>query len=140
MSIRSDRALENHRAGMNCSQSVACVFCDAVGMDETLMRRIMEGFGLGMGCMEGTCGALSGAVAVASLRLNDTLPACPTHKQQVYAVVRQIMEAFQDKNGSVLCKDLKGAGTGKPLRSCDGCIQDAVEILERTVFAASETE
>ena len=136
MSTRSDKAMENHGLGMNCSQSVACAFCDRLDIDEALMRKLMEGFGLGMGCMEGTCGALSGAVAAASLRLSETLPASPTHKQQVYAVVRRIMEAFQAKNGSVLCKDLKGVATGKPLRSCDGCIADAVEILEQTVFAA----
>ena len=136
MSKNVEQALLNHKAGLNCSQSVACVFARQVGMDKELIRRIMEGFGLGMGCMEGTCGALSGAVAAASLRLNQTLPASVTHKQQVYAQVRKIMEAFQAKNGSVLCKDLKGVATGKPLRSCDGCIADAVEILEQTVFTA----
>ena len=30
--------------------------------------RMTEGFGLGMGCMAGTCGALSGAVLLAGLK------------------------------------------------------------------------
>ncbi|MCD7844344.1 MAG: C-GCAxxG-C-C family protein [Oscillospiraceae bacterium] len=135
MSERSERALAKHGEGCNCSQSVACAYCDLVGLDEELARRVMEGFGFGMGCMEGTCGALSGAVAIASLRLCGTLPAGPTRKKQVYAVCGQIIRDFQAKNGSVICRELKGAGTSRVLRSCDGCIQDAAELLEAALFA-----
>ena len=31
------------------------------------MFKLAEGFGLGMGCMDGTCGAVSGAVAIAGM-------------------------------------------------------------------------
>ena len=30
---RIEKALENHKKGYNCSQSVACAFCDKIGMD-----------------------------------------------------------------------------------------------------------
>ncbi|MCD8088860.1 MAG: C-GCAxxG-C-C family protein [Oscillospiraceae bacterium] len=135
MSERSERALAKHKEGCNCSQSVACAYCDLVGLDETQARRIMGGFGLGMGCMEGTCGALSGAVVIASLKLSDTLPDGPAKKKQIYDVCGQILRAFQEKNGSVICRELKGVGSGKVLRSCDGCIQDAAELLEAALFA-----
>lgn len=138
MSERSEQAVANHKSGCNCSQSVACAYCDLVGLDESLARRIMEGYGLGMGCMEGTCGALSGAVAIASLRLSDTLPAGPARKKQIYTACGEIMRAFREKNGSVLCKELKGAETGKILRSCDGCIQDAAELLDAVIFGEGD--
>ena len=68
MEERIQRALENHQKGYNCSQSVACAFCDLVGVDEDMMFRMMEAYGLGMGNMEGTCGALSGALSVLGMK------------------------------------------------------------------------
>lgn len=53
---RIEKAKENHRSGYNCSQAVACAYCDKVGIEEPFMYQMMEGFGLGMGSMEGTCG------------------------------------------------------------------------------------
>ena len=46
-------ALGRHDRGYNCSQSVACTFCDELGFDEETMFRITEGMGLGMGSMDG---------------------------------------------------------------------------------------
>lgn len=57
MESRINRADELHRKGYNCAQAVACAYCDLAGLDETTMFRVTEGMGLGMGCMEGTCGA-----------------------------------------------------------------------------------
>ena len=59
-------ALEMHHNNYACSQCVACATCDLVGLDSDLMFRLMEGFGLGMGTADQTCGAVSGAVAVLS--------------------------------------------------------------------------
>ena len=33
--------------------------------------------------------------------------------------------------GTIIGRWLKGVGTGKPLRSCGGCITDAVELLDK---------
>ena len=128
MEERIQRALENHKKGYNCSQSVACAFCDLVGMDEDTMFRIMEAYGLGMGNMEGTCGAISGAIAVLGMK-NSTGSQQIGSKTDTYAKARKMMEAFAEKNTSVLCKDLKGVG-GKPkVRTCDGCIEDAARLV-----------
>ena len=54
-------------------------------------------------------------------------------KGATYRVSREIVQKFGEKNGSVVCKDLKGIGTGKVLRSCDGCIKDAAQILEQVM-------
>ena len=53
---RIEKAKENHKNGYNCSQAVACAFCDEVGIDEKTMFALTEGFGLGLGDMQGTCG------------------------------------------------------------------------------------
>ena len=64
---RAERAAMLHREGYNCCQAVACVFADAVGVDEALLYRIGEGFGAGMGTGRGVCGAVSGAAMIAGL-------------------------------------------------------------------------
>lgn len=124
MEERIAKALENHKKGYNCSQSVACAFCDLVGVDEDMMFRMMEAYGLGMGNMEGTCGALSGALAVLGMK-NSTGCENIGSKKDTYAKAKVMMEKFAEMNTSVLCKDLKGVN-GKPkVRTCDGCIEDA---------------
>lgn len=127
MEERVQQALANHKKGYNCSQSVACAFCDLVGVDEDEMFRLMEGFGLGMGCMSGTCGALSGAVALAGMK-NSAGCRNPVSKRETYALAGEMMKKFAGKNGSVICGDLKGITTGRALRTCDGCIEDAARL------------
>ena len=51
MESRIQKTLENHRKGYNCAQSVACAYCDLVGLDEQSVFRATEAFGLGMGGM-----------------------------------------------------------------------------------------
>ena len=43
------------------------------------------------------------------------------------------MKRFEEKNGSTICRDLKGVDTGKVLRTCPGCIEDAVEIVQEVL-------
>ena len=128
MEERIQRALDNHKKGYNCSQSVACAFCDLVGVEEDMMFRMMEAYGLGMGNMEGTCGALSGALAVLSMK-NSTGKDQIGSKKDTYAKAKVIMEKFAQKNTSVLCKDLKGVGDKPKVRTCDGCIEDAARLV-----------
>ena len=55
MSIKTDKAAQNHQKGYNCAQAVACAFAEEMEIDESIIFKMMEGHGLGMGCMEGTC-------------------------------------------------------------------------------------
>ena len=118
MSNRVEKALENHGKGYNCCQAVACAYADLVGVDENLIFAAGEGFGA---CM------------VAGLLKSSRNTKEPVTKGATYRVSREIVQKFGEKNGSVVCKDLKGIGTGKVLRSCDGCIKDAAQILEQVM-------
>lgn len=138
MESRIEKAKENHRSGYNCSQAVACAYCDLVGVEEPLMHQMMEGFGLGMGCMEGTCGALSGAAIVASMKITGTLSDGSNQRAAVYKATRTMAQRFKVKNQSVICKELKGIETGKVLRDCRGCVEDAAALLEEVVFDAEK--
>lgn len=134
MEPRVKQAIVNHKKGYNCAQAVACAYCDLAGADEDAMFKMTEGFGAGIGGMEQICGAVSGAVALAGL-CNSKGSNNPTSKGGTYRISKEILHKFQDKNGSVICKELKGLETKKVLRSCEGCIQDAAQLVEEILFA-----
>lgn len=122
MESRKEKIFAPQYAMCNCAQKVLCAFSDKTGLDDALAQRIAMGLGSGMGCMQGTCGALIGVGIVLGFVSKDKLEA----RQRMAA----LMEAFQQRNGATLCKDLKGVETKAPLRSCPDCISDAIELLE----------
>ncbi len=130
---KQEKAIELHNSGYNCAQAVACAFAEELGVPEELLFSACEGFGLGMGGMEATCGAVSGAVMAAGLKNSSGDPKNPTTKVATYKYTREITGAFCEKNGTLVCKELKGVETGTVLRSCQDCIRDAVEIAERVL-------
>ena len=107
---------DKHTRGYNCAQIVLCSYAEELGIDEETLFRISEGFGAGMGGMMQTCGAVT------------AMQACDT-KPQTMKKVRELAAEFEKKNGSIVCRELKGIDTGKVLRSCDGCIEDGIRIL-----------
>ena len=116
---------------------MACAYCDLVGVSEDEIFRMTEGYGLGMGCMEGICGAVSGAAALAGMK-NSLGCENPISKKATYQLSGEILKRFREKNGSVICRELKGVDTGKALRSCSGCIRDAAELAEEILFSDAE--
>ena len=135
MNTRVEETIKRHDIGYNCAQAVACTYCDLVGVDEEMMFRIIEAFGAGMGGLEGTCGALSGACALAGMKASTGNLEKPNSKAASYKLSKEILKQFKEQNGSVICKELKGIATGTPLRSCQDCIKDAAAIAERVLFA-----
>lgn len=122
------QAAEYHTRGFNCAQAVACTLAPAVGLDPETAFALTEGFGAGMGGMTETCGAISGAVAIMGFVMSDGMEN-PKTKGQTYKLSRGIAKRFKTKNTTTVCGTLKGVGSDKgPLRSCPGCIDDAVEI------------
>lgn len=133
MKTRIDETIKKHDKGYNCAQAVACTYSDLVGMDEETIFRLTEALGAGMGNMEGTCGAVSGACILAGLKNSTGNLDIPNSKGQTYKLSREILNEFKEQNGSVVCKDLKGTETGKVLRPCEECIKDAARIDRKSV-------
>lgn len=129
MGALAEKAVANHKKKYNCAQAVACAFCDKLGRDEKEVFELMEAFGLGMGTM-GTCGAVSAMAAVVGMVESDGALDAPKTKKESYKAMKALTEKFKEKNGTVVCKELKGVETKKVIRSCDGCVQDAAELLE----------
>jgi C_GCAxxG_C_C family probable redox protein len=131
---RMEEALKKHDKGYNCAQAVSCVFCDKVGIDEETMFRFTEGMGLGMGGMEGTCGAIGAASILSGLKNSSVNLENPDSKKISYEMSSQCLSNFKNQNGSIICKDLRGEETGTVLRSCSDCITDSVRIIDETLF------
>jgi len=113
---RKEYAAERKKE-MNCCQAVLVAFADKLGKNEDELLRLGSGFGSGMATMEGTCGALVGAIMVSSL----LSPAGEARNNS-----RTIMSRFKELCGATICRDLKGIGTGKVLCSCEDCVRNAV--------------
>ena len=120
---------DKHTRGYNCAQIVLCSYAEELGIDEETLFRISEGFGAGMGGMMQTCGAVTAMfMALGLANSSGDLQACDT-KPQTMKKVLELAAEFEKKNGSIVCRELKGIDTGKVLRSCDCCIEDGIRIL-----------
>lgn len=129
MTEREERAQRLHDSGYNCAQAVACAYCDRFGLDENTAFKMAEGFGLGMGLME-VCGALTGAFMLAGCKQSKGCSHPGETKAQTYKLTKALAAAFEEKNGTYLCRTLKGVPDGTVRRSCPGCISDACQLIE----------
>ena len=126
---RIEMAVANHKKGYNCAQAVACAYRDEFGIDEKTLFRMAEGYGLGMGDMD-ACGAVTAMAMVVGLKESDGNLEAPGTKKVCYAKMKSLIDEFKKMNGTINCREIKGVDTGKVLRSCTGCVEDAVLILE----------
>ena len=122
METRKHIAAERKKV-CNCAQAVITTYADLAGISEEEAMNLGNAFGSGLGNMEGTCGALTGTAMVLGLVKRD--------KVQATLAMRKVMNEFQARNGATQCRLLKGVDTGKVLRSCEGCVADACELLEQ---------
>ena len=124
---RADRAVEIKHSKNNCCQAVLLAFADELGMAEDQLRQLGAPFGLGMGAMEGTCGALVGAEMVLGLARSDG--------GQMRRDASELLDRFVVRCGAERCADLKGRDTGVMLCPCDDCVRNAVIECERALRA-----
>ena len=100
-------AKELFLAGYNCSQAVFCAFAEDLKMDRVMAAKLSAPFGGGMGRLRLTCGCVSGAMMVLGLSLGYDPEASPKDaKAQHYEKVRELAAALEQRNGSLICKEL----------------------------------
>ena len=130
MSERIKLADELHRRGYSCSQSVAVACADLVDVPKEVLFKATEGFGAGMGTMDGVCGALSGGILIAGLKNSSGNLILPKSKPRTMKISKAMLNSFREKCGALICRDLKGVDTGKMICSCPDCIKHGVEVVE----------
>ena len=136
MGSHVELAVSRRGHGYNCAQAIACTYADLVGMTEDQMFRLSEGFGAGMGGMEGTCGALAGVCILDGLLNSGGAGSrtAPTTLKKMNAIVQE----FRKQTGATRCRDLKGKGTLPAPVPCSECVRIAAELAEQTLFSQAQ--
>ncbi len=138
----SDNAKQYFAEGKyNCCQAVVCAYCDKYGGDSESVFRLAEGFGGGMGGLKETCGAVTGMFMAIGLHnsAGDQYDPRKT-KAKTYKDVQNSAAAFKTICGALDCRDLKTPTDGRPIVSCERCVETAAEILEQYIqnYSAGE--
>ena len=103
-------ALEKGKKGETCSEAIMTAFADVVGIDEKTARKLSSGLAGGVGLSGGTCGALTAACLVLSLKYGPEEITHSYDREQTLGLVHELMERFTVEFGSTRCKELcKGA-------------------------------
>jgi C_GCAxxG_C_C family probable redox protein len=103
-----EEAMGLFKEGYNCSQAVFGAFCEECGMDFETALKLSSSFGGGMGRLREVCGAVSGMFMVAGMKYGYADPKDSTSKAEHYKRIQELAEAFKEKNGSLVCRDLLG--------------------------------
>lgn len=106
MSETEKKALELFRAGHNCAQAVVAAFADVHHYDENLALEFSCGFGAGMGRMQETCGAVTGAFMVIGLISYRKFTDPAERKEHAYPLIREFSRRFVEFHKTVNCREL----------------------------------
>lgn len=118
----------------NCCQAVICAYCDEYGIDDDIIFRMTEGYGLGMGGLKDTCGAVTGMfMAIGSHNSAGDKDNPRATKMQTYEDIRNAAACFTEECGSIYCRDLKSIQDGKQMVSCDKCVEFAAGYVEQYI-------
>ena len=101
------------KSGYNCSQAVFGVFCEELGLDFETAIKISSSFGGGMGRLREVCGAVSAMFMLVGLKKGYISPDDDIAKEKHYAKVQELAQKFEEKFGSIICRDLLGLPDGK---------------------------
>jgi len=143
---RSERALNYYSKGFNCAQSVIVSFADILKLDEETALRLASGFGGGMGRLQQTCGAVTGAFMVIGFLKGKF----KSDDQESVTITNNIIQEFSKRfaaiHGSTNCKTLiehdlnteEGIAQAKQEdvfnKKCTFFVAEAVKILEEILI------
>lgn len=139
---KNELAISFFRSGYNCAQSVFAVFCEDLKIDKEVALRISAGFGSGMGRLQGTCGAVTGAfMAIGSFNSN-IYDSNADRKAKSVEMIQAYNEKFLELHNTTDCRDLLGCNLRTQEghdyfvdnklseKICEKCISDSISILK----------
>ena len=139
MESKVNEVLESFGCGFYCSQAILSAYCEEFGLDKEIALKISCGLAAGMARLSSTCGAVTGAYMVISLKHGNYLPTDKESIEKTFALIQEFDKRFIDKNGSTNCQELLGVDlrygdkdlAGKQVKKLCPCfVKDAAEILE----------
>ncbi|WXG39421.1 MAG: C-GCAxxG-C-C family protein [Candidatus Freyarchaeum deiterrae] len=139
-----ERAVSVFKEGFSCSQAILSTYgTQFFGLDREIALKISGAFGSGMSRMGETCGAVTGAFMVIGLKYGQTRVEDVESKEKAYRMVKEFVNKFKSRNGSIVCRELLGCDVSTPegmklakekklFRTiCPNFVKDAAEIIEQ---------
>ncbi len=142
MKSKKEKAINSFRSGLNCAQSVLTVYSDQLKFDNSLALSISCGFGAGMGRLQETCGAVTGAFMALSIYNCKKYSDNKDRKEKTYAMVQGFNSKFVAIHKTTKCSALLNCDLKTPEgqklfhdknlheKVCEKCISDSIDILE----------
>lgn len=147
MKSRVEDAVKLFKDGYNCSQSVFVAYADLFGMERDQAMKISSPFGAGFGKLREVCGAVSGMTLLAGLDCGTTDASDREGKIANYHMVQEMAKAFEEKEGTIICRELLNLKPGEDLeepavrteeyyqkRPCARIVGTAAQIIEDVIF------
>ena len=130
----------------NCAQAMLAAYAKDYGLDADTALSVAVGFGGGMGRLQETCGAVSGAIMALGLNSRFKEGDGRDKIDEVYAKVRSFVEDFKREKGTIKCRELLGCDLlseeghkyfveHKLRENCRGYIKLACGLLEKYLSA-----
>ena len=104
---KTEAALEFFNS-YNCAQSVLTAYAADCGLEKDKAIQVAIGFGAGMGRLQETCGAVTGAIMVLGLSSGFKEGDSRDKISDSYARVLRLVNDFSAREGTARCRDLLG--------------------------------
>ena len=111
MATPEETAAARFDQGFNCAQAVFSAFATQLGLEEKAALKLASPFGGGVARRGSICGAVSGALMAFGLVHGAETPA---GKEEIYRRSQELLRRFEEKHGSILCRDLIGCDLSTP--------------------------
>ena len=141
----TDKAINSFYEDYNCAQSVLIAFSEKLNFDKNLASSISCGFGGGMGRLQKTCGAVTGALMVLGIYNSTKFTDLSECKEKTYSMVQDFHKQFLEKHHSSDCSSLLNCDlktdeghqyfekNDLKKNVCELCIKNSIEIVNEMI-------
>lgn len=145
MEAKEAKAISAFKSGYNCAQSVVIAFSDDLNFDRNIATGISVGFGGGMGRLQETCGAATGAFMVMGLYNSKKITDNLSLKNATYSMIQTFDKKFKLIYGTTNCRALlncdirseEGHNFAKENnlfeKVCEKCLADSIRIVAELI-------
>jgi len=112
-----------------------------------VQQKLLVHLGGGLGSLGYVCGAVTGALMLIGLKYGSSELQDKESKANAYSKVREFVKKFEEKNKTIICKELLNCDISTPdgrkyaeenglfKNVCPKFVKDAAEIIEEMLFS-----
>jgi C_GCAxxG_C_C family probable redox protein len=104
--MKCDESARVFHAGFNCAQAVFLPFAKEYGLGEEIGAKVASSFAAGMGRMQETCGAVTGAFMAIGYKYGFAKADDQKQKDIILERTKEFISRFREKFGTLRCRDL----------------------------------